>query len=63
MRRQGIACRILDCLIEHAREKGYQQVILETTATWTGVIEFYLRCGFHITHHQDRDVYFALDLP
>jgi GNAT superfamily N-acetyltransferase len=63
LRRQGLARRILNQLIEIAREKGCRQVILETTATWSGVIEFYLRCGFHITHYQDGDVYFALDLP
>ena len=62
LRRQGLARRILSRLIEIARERGCRQVILETTATWTGVIEFYLRCGFHITHYQDGDVYFALDL-
>ncbi len=62
MRRQGIARCILDRLVEIARERGCKQVILETTATWAGVIEFYLRCGFRITHYQDGDVYFALDL-
>ena len=63
MRRQGIAHRILDHLVEIARNKGYRQVILETTVTWVEVIEFYLHCGFHITHYQEGDVYFALDLP
>jgi N-acetylglutamate synthase-like GNAT family acetyltransferase len=62
MRRQGIAHYILNRLIEIARERGCKQVTLETTATWAGVIEFYLRCGFRITHHKDGDVYFALDL-
>jgi putative acetyltransferase len=62
MRRQGVARCILNRLIETAREKGCRQVILETTATWSGVIEFYLCCGFHITYYRDGDVYFALDL-
>ena len=62
LRRQGIASRILNRLIERARRQGYHQVILETTSTWTEVIEFYLCCGFHITHYQDGDVYFALEL-
>jgi putative acetyltransferase len=62
MRRQGIARQILDCLIEQARTGGFKKVILETTATWAEVIEFYLSCGFQITHYQDGDVYFALEL-
>lgn len=62
MRRRGIARCILSQLIELARNKGFNQIILETTSTWTGVIEFYLRCGFHITHYKDGDVYFALEL-
>jgi ribosomal protein S18 acetylase RimI-like enzyme len=63
MRRQGIARRTLDHLIEIARNKGYSQIILETTATWAGVIELYLHFGFHISHYQNGDIYFALDLP
>jgi putative acetyltransferase len=63
MRRQGIVSGIVERLVEIARERGNRQVILETTATWMGVIEFYLRCGFRITHYQDGEVYFARDLP
>ncbi len=61
-RRQGIGRRILQRLVEEARRRGYRQVYLETTATWTEVIEFYLHSGFHITHYWDGDVYFSLDL-
>jgi putative acetyltransferase len=63
MRRQGIGRQILAQILDFARVKGYRQVILETTDTWEEVIQFYLRCGFHITHYQEGDVYFALDLP
>ncbi len=62
VRRQGVGQEILNRLLEQARALGFQRVILETTATWSEVIQFYLRCGFHITHYQDDDVYFALDL-
>jgi putative acetyltransferase len=62
IRRMGIGRLILDQLVLRARAAGYQQVILETTAAWLEVIEFYLRYGFHITYYQDGDVYFALDL-
>lgn len=62
MRRKGIGRFILDQLVQRARAAGYRQVILETTAIWLEVIEFYLRYGFHITHFREGDVYFALDL-
>jgi hypothetical protein len=39
-----------------------QQVILETTETWSDVIRFYQRHGFHVTQFEVGDVYFALDL-
>ena len=62
MRRLGIGRLILDRLVEAAKKAVYSQVILETTETWQEVVDFYLRCGFHITHYQDGDVYFALEL-
>lgn len=62
MRRKRIGRIILDQLVLRARTAGFRQLILETTVTWQEVIEFYLRYGFHITHYQDGDVYFALTL-
>ena len=62
MRRKGIGRLILDQLVQRARAAGYRQVILETTAPWLEVIEFYLQYGFHTTHFREGDVYFALDL-
>ena len=61
-RRSGIGRCILEALVEQARAQGFQRVILETTATWQEVIEFYLRCGFRITHEHQGDVYFLLEL-
>ena len=61
-RRQGIGRLVLQELVSCARVAGFYQVILETTATWQNVIEFYRNFGFRITHCQDGNVYFALDL-
>jgi amino-acid N-acetyltransferase len=61
-RMQGVGTQILNELKLKAREMGIQAIYLETTATWEEVIAFYLRNGFRITHYQDEDVYFALDL-
>ncbi len=62
VRRQGLGRRILTLLIEQARALGYRRVILETTSTWTEVIQFYLDYGFRITHTYNGDTYFALEL-
>ena len=45
-RRQGIGRQVLQALLAAARERDYRQVVLETTATWTGAIGFYERMGF-----------------
>ncbi len=62
LRRQGLGRRILTALCEQAKAHGFRRVILETTETWSEVIAFYLDFGFGITHHQDGDVFFKLDL-
>lgn len=61
-RRNGLGHRILQRLCDHARARGVRQLVLETTETWEEVIAFYLNFGFHISHHQDGDVYFGLNL-
>ena len=62
LRRQGIGRKILTELCQRAEQAAYREVILETTATWQGVIDFYRQFGFEITHYQNGDVYFKLDL-
>jgi ribosomal protein S18 acetylase RimI-like enzyme len=62
LRRKGIGRKILQKLSEQAKRNGYKRLVLETTETWTEVIEFYQRFGFQITHHRDGDVYFSLEL-
>ena len=62
-RRQGVGRLILRSLLDHAKKTGMRRVILETTATWLEVIEFYKSAGFELTHFQGEDAYFRLDLP
>lgn len=62
LRRQGIGRSILQALLDQARALGFRQVILETTAAWQEVVEFYQRNGFLVTHHQDGDIYFMKDI-
>lgn len=59
-RRRGIGNQILDSLIRHGKKLEYKRIILETTATWDGVIKFYLAYGFQVTHYKDDDIYFEL---
>jgi len=62
LRRQGIGRLLLHRLCLSAQAQGFQQVILETTDTWHGVIRFYQQFGFQLTHYHAGDVYFALEL-
>lgn len=57
-RGRGIGTMILNALCDAARTQGFERVILETTETWRGVVAFYLRNGFRITHYAQGDVYF-----
>ena len=66
LRRRGIGGKILERLFQEAKELGFQRIVLETTSTWSDVIEFYKRFGFRVTHRQEGpfggEVHFALDL-
>lgn len=62
LRRSGLGSAILLHLCEYAKAMGYHKLVLETTSTWQEVIEFYLKFGFQITHFQDGDTYFVLNL-
>ena len=61
-RRTGLGRRLVDELLECARGWGMDRVVLETSAHWTEVVAFYLRCGFTQTHFEDgefgRDAWF-----
>ena len=61
-RRRGIGRLILNRLLQEAQQGGYHQVVLETTATWQGAVDFYTANGFRVTQCQDGDQYFRLDL-
>jgi ribosomal protein S18 acetylase RimI-like enzyme len=60
--RQGIGSEVLRVLLAHAAEIGYQEVVLETTASWVSAVSFYKRYGFvPITIH-DGDQHFRFPI-
>lgn len=61
-RRKGVGRLVLQKLSKQAKLNGHRRLVLETTETWSEVIEFYQQFGFQITHHQDGDVYFSLEI-
>ena len=65
-RRSGLGRRLVDSLVDAARSWGMTRVVLETTADWTEVVQFYERCGFTLTHFEDsdhgRDAWFEMRL-
>lgn len=65
-RGRHIGATIVDELVAMARSRGAERVVVETTASWTGVVRFYERCGFTFTHEADGpfgvDAWFELRL-
>ncbi|NBD35098.1 MAG: GNAT family N-acetyltransferase [Chloroflexi bacterium] len=61
-RRQGIGRALLDALCATARKVGYRRLVLETTATWHGVIDFYEIYGFRALGVREGNMHFEMDL-
>ncbi|MFP4395772.1 MAG: GNAT family N-acetyltransferase [Anaerolineales bacterium] len=61
-RRQGIGRALLDALCAAARDAGYRRLVLETTAAWRGVIDFYQTYGFRALGVREGDMHFEMDL-
>ena len=58
-RRMGVGSRILGGLLAAARQQGFRNIGLETTASWKSAVEFYKVHGFVPTHVQNGDQYFS----
>ena len=50
-RRRGVGALLIDWLQVHARERGCQQIHLDSRVTNFVAHRFYLRHGFHIASH------------
>jgi putative acetyltransferase len=65
-RRTGLGRRLVGELVATAQGWGIARIVLETSALWTDVVEFYVRCGFTQTHVESgnfgRDAWFEMKL-
>lgn len=57
-RRKGYGRELLHVLLQAAKDRGYNRVVLETTATWADAIRFYETNGFRRTHETEGDIHF-----
>lgn len=62
LRGQGLGRRMLDALLDIARKRGCQLVVLETTTTWTDAVRFYSRYGFQFVDERDGDTHMKLEV-
>jgi GNAT superfamily N-acetyltransferase len=62
LRGQGIGRRMLDTLLDYARDKESPLIVLETTSTWTDAVRFYTRYGFQVVEEKDDGTHMILEL-
>ena len=61
-RRQGIGRKLVEHLIDAAREKGLRRLIVETNHDWDDPIRLYQRCGFLEYDRDPESVWMKLEL-
>jgi len=65
-RRAGLGRMLISELVVAAERWDVDRIVVETTASWAEVVQFYERCGFTLTHFVDgefgRDAWFELKL-
>lgn len=62
LRGQGIGRRVLDALLEYARDQRCRLLVLETTSTWTDAVRFYARNGFQFVAERDGETHMQLEV-
>jgi GNAT superfamily N-acetyltransferase len=61
-RGRGIGRTLVKHLLDAARARGDQRVVVETTDDWSDAIGLYHACGFTQFDHRDGDIHLAIDL-
>lgn len=59
-RRQGMARRVVDELLERARRRGLSEVRVLTDSPWTSAVELYRACGFTEVGDDGTDTHFVI---
>jgi ribosomal protein S18 acetylase RimI-like enzyme len=62
LRSRGIGTTVLNALIQTAQFMDFDQILLETTATWIDAVTFYQKRGFHSLGIWDGDHHFLKDI-
>ncbi len=62
LRRTGIGTQMLNHLISVAKQRGFREVVLETTDNWEDAINFYKKYGFKTVHHREGNIHFSMKL-
>ena len=52
-REHGVARRLLDTLLAHARDRGLGEILLGTTAKFLAAHRFYEKAGFELVEEAD----------
>jgi GNAT superfamily N-acetyltransferase len=61
-RGRGIGFRLVNQVIDLAREIGLRQILVETNLDWYQAISLYRRCGFDIQRSDSTSNHFVLDM-
>jgi len=62
LRGRGLGRRLVNHLLDEARQRGYRRVVVETTDDWQDAIGLYRACGFQTEGFRDGDIHMFLDL-
>ena len=61
-RRSGIGTSLLRHLCGLAIAAGCRRIVLETTSSWSDAVAFYQEMGFRVSHAEEGNTHFVLDL-
>lgn len=61
-RRRGIGRRVVAHLVERARARGFERVVIEADTPWESAVALYAACGFTIERQDPDTTHFTLDL-
>ena len=61
-RGQGLAKKMIRHLIEKARERGFELILVETEVLWASAVQIYKSEGFSVTEMDDENIHYTYRL-